>query len=297
MNMTDGSTKKKLAKLPVCGPSGNRSLGKSMEATICDPKQRTVNTGAKCGAADDWYYYSPWRAPGYAPVIDSCGTAGGRIPGQGFGGFGAEYHNTTHAKQGDLGSQLPNVPPAVTWAPGSVVEVAWTLQANHGGGYSYRMCPLSEALNEECFKKQPLDFVGPSVFRWGGVEGRTHSFDAVQVGGAGTNTTSPAGSQWRLNPVPRSWRDPSTGAWGFNHQSAWPIASNEHQTGEGFQPFCDNSANASCSGEWGPYNMEIVDKVQIPADLPEGDWVLGWRLDCEESNQIWQSCSDVRIAA
>ena len=32
---------------------------------------------AACGAADDYYYYSPWRAPGDAPVYDSCGLAGG----------------------------------------------------------------------------------------------------------------------------------------------------------------------------------------------------------------------------
>jgi hypothetical protein len=28
-------------------------------ATLCDPAKRTVNTAAKCGAPDDWYYYSP----------------------------------------------------------------------------------------------------------------------------------------------------------------------------------------------------------------------------------------------
>ena len=43
---------------------------------------RTVNTLAECGGPDDYYYYSPWRAPGAAPVIDSCGTAGGRFPGK-----------------------------------------------------------------------------------------------------------------------------------------------------------------------------------------------------------------------
>jgi|EP01046_Picozoa_sp_COSAG06_P067555 hypothetical protein len=52
-----------VAKTPVC--SGNK-----MVATNCDPRTRTVNTGAKCGAPDDWYYYSPWRKPGAAPVID-----------------------------------------------------------------------------------------------------------------------------------------------------------------------------------------------------------------------------------
>ena len=36
------------------------TCGANVTATICDPKLRTVNTGAECGAADDWYYYSPW---------------------------------------------------------------------------------------------------------------------------------------------------------------------------------------------------------------------------------------------
>lgn len=60
---------------------------KPYNATICDPKLRTVNTGAVCGADDDYYYYSPWRAPGSAPTFDSCGVAGGKPPPA--GGYGA----------------------------------------------------------------------------------------------------------------------------------------------------------------------------------------------------------------
>ena len=51
----------------------------------------------------------------------------------------------------------------------------------------------------------------------------------------------------------------------------------------------------SCTGMWGPYNLEIVDKVQLPETLPAGEYVLGFRYDCEESNQIWASCSDVTV--
>ena len=65
-----------------------------------------------------------------APVIDSCGSAGGRLPGQGNGGFGASYRNTTHAKVGDLGSKtLPVRDTGVIWKPGAQYEVAWTIQA------------------------------------------------------------------------------------------------------------------------------------------------------------------------
>jgi hypothetical protein len=59
---------------PICA--------KPLNATVCDPTERTVNTGAECGSAEDYYFYSPWRRPGSAPVIDSCGIAGGRNPGQ-----------------------------------------------------------------------------------------------------------------------------------------------------------------------------------------------------------------------
>jgi len=276
-------------KAPIC--TGPQKSTFPRKATICDPAQRTVNTGATCGSTEDYFFFSPWRAPGSAPTIDPCGTAGGRIPGQGDGGFGAQFQNTTHAKVGDIGSKLPHTPTGVTWTAGVNYEVAWTLQANHGGGYSYRLCPLGENLTEACFQQRPLDFVGQSKFRWGGAEGRTLSFDAVTVGG---DQTTPKGSMWRKNPIPRTWRD-AEGNWGKG--------SNQFQTGEGFQPYCndegiDKAGNQhSCTSEWGPYNMEIVDVVTMPADLVPGPYVLGFRWDCEESNQIWSSCADIEIVA
>lgn len=75
--------------------------GKRYNATVCDPKLRTVNTDAECGSDKDAYYYSPWRAPGSAPVFDACGMAGGAPQ---WGHHGAQYRNTTHAMQGDKGS-------------------------------------------------------------------------------------------------------------------------------------------------------------------------------------------------
>ena len=66
----------------------------------------------------------------------------------------------------------------VLWKAGQEVEVAWTiqverrggrllLQANHGGGYQYRLCPRGQKLDEECFQKMPLAFIGMQSFRWG----------------------------------------------------------------------------------------------------------------------------------
>ena len=75
--------------------------------------------GAECGAADDFFYYSPWRRPGSAPVIDACGSAGGRLAGQGAGGYGAQFVNTTHANIGDLGSRGGG------YSVGSYLELFW----------------------------------------------------------------------------------------------------------------------------------------------------------------------------
>merc|ERR1711939_667257 len=46
-----------------------------------------------------------------------------------------------------------------------------------------------------------------------------------------------------------------------------------------------------------PWPWSIVDKMQVPTDLPSGDYLLSWRWDCEQSSQVWQNCADVRIEA
>lgn len=122
----DPKSTKGLSPGPNCEPK------RPVKATICDSRLRTVNTQAECGSPEDFYYYSPWRAPGSAPVIDSCGVAGGRFPGQGTGGAGAQFQNTSVATQGEKGSRLPAMPPQATYKAGSLVEVGWTVMANHG---------------------------------------------------------------------------------------------------------------------------------------------------------------------
>lgn len=168
------------------------------KATICDPQLRTLNIHAACGSKEDFYYYSPWRAPGTAPVINSCGSAGGRLPGQGPGGAGANYQNNSIAYLGMPGTELPQMPPQATWKAGSTVEVGWAIEAHHGGGYSYRLAPADEPLNEDNFNKLPLHAVGPSVLRWDGDKTTQVEFNATRI----TVGTHPAGSQWTKNPLP-----------------------------------------------------------------------------------------------
>ena len=101
-----------------------------MKATINKPEWRTINRDAPAGSDDDWTKFNPWRAPGAAPVYDPCGRASG---GPHMTGGHGEFTNTSYAKVGDLGSQLPKLPSGAVWKAGSVVEASWSLRANHGG--------------------------------------------------------------------------------------------------------------------------------------------------------------------
>jgi len=97
---------------------------------------RTINVDAT-GGPRDVYATSPWRAPGTAPVYGSgCGAAGGGPTGYANGGFSPKG-----IPQGLDGLRMPKIPgEAVVWTKGMEAEVAWAISANHGGGYSYRLC-------------------------------------------------------------------------------------------------------------------------------------------------------------
>jgi hypothetical protein len=61
------------------------------------------------------------------------GSAGGRHPGQGIAPGGAQFENSSLAKQGDMGSKLPPMASQATVRAGALLEVGWTVVANHGG--------------------------------------------------------------------------------------------------------------------------------------------------------------------
>merc|ERR1711959_284696 len=51
-----------------------------------------------------------------------------------------------------------------------------------------------------------------------------------------------------------------------------------------------------CSGIW-TNNITMYDYLRVPEHLKPGEYVLGFRWDCEASAQVWQSCADVKITA
>lgn len=95
------------------------------------PKEAwTLNIGAVEGSEEDSYRFNPWRAPGYAPVVDPCGQAGGEYKGQNIGGDSV-FTTTSLSKMGDMGSQLPPSKLLPRWKAGTQVEVAWGPRYNH----------------------------------------------------------------------------------------------------------------------------------------------------------------------
>ena len=264
----------------AANPNANDRCHNGMKPTVNNPLHRTYNRGAKAGSAEDWTKHNPWRAPGTAPVYDACGMAGGAphpTPGHG------EYTDTKYAKLGDRGSvALPPLDSGVVWRAGDIVETAWSIRANHGGGWQYRLCPRGENLTEACFSKTPLPFAGNSDLLL--ANGTRFEIKSTFV----TDGVMPLGSTWQMNPLPNT-RDFPGGKFG-----------NSSTYGYVFPPPCHETAppmplgHGICSGEW-ITNITVYDKLRVPKGLKAVEYVLGYRMDCESSAQVWSSCADVTI--
>jgi hypothetical protein len=254
--------------------------GSSMQSTLPE-RFRTWNLDGSIlppsGLASDWTASHPWRSPGNAPVLDACGVAGGSSKdNSAAGGYVPSGH-----KQGEKGSQVLNTTGLTTWQAGSTVEVSWGIAANHGGGYQYRLCPKSEELTEECFQKMPLPFAtATQKLRW--ANGTEVEINASLV----SEGTTPLGSTWARNPIPAC----KSFSGGFNEDGC-----------DAPQFLPPAGCNSLCWGYQPSAEVpdrdipEIVDVLQVPSDVSAGDFVLGFRWDCEQTPQIWSSCSDIKI--
>lgn len=291
-----------------CSPGCKTCTGEDGHANhaLCDtfmpPTNNATGTRSEDPTDPTSFPFTPWRSPGWAPTADPCGLAGGTEPSHEGPGV-AVFTPNGIAKQGDKGSEvLKQGPPVETWRRGSAVEVAWGVRYNHGGGYQYRLCPATDKLTEECFKKMPLEFVRTGQqLRWNNGTRLSIPGTWVDVG------TSPVGSTWAKNPIPRI-----DGPGGGGKYSGDCRGFGRGPNCVNFKPPCNDSwldvrptdkdgsasfgeVQGECSGDW--TNGVIVDHVLIPKDLTPGAYVVGWRWDCEETTQIWSSCADVEIVA
>lgn len=85
------------------------------------------------GEHGDFTKYNPWRSPGKAPVHDPCGASSGyKVP---WPSADVPKGYPIWAKGSEV---LPATPPTV-WKAGGSAEVSWSIAAQHGGGYAYRL--------------------------------------------------------------------------------------------------------------------------------------------------------------
>jgi len=276
-----------------------------MEPTNNDPKMRTWDPHgeSECG---DFTKYNPWRAPGKAPVNDPCGQASGFTVSQYYVEVPKGY------SAGDNGSEVLPERPATYWKAGTTAQVGWAMSAQHGGGYSYRLCPKSEfgksgpQNTEKCFQSNHLDFVGStSTIHF---DDDSHADITINA----TLYTDPDGKQWRQSPIPGCACDNGIACGG---KSDFLQASGKCQSPSAAVYTQKGSATPSCphgtmyepqftqftqgfltefAGQPGPNKFSVMDELKVP-NTP-GEYVLGWRWDCEETDQVWLSCADIVIS-
>lgn len=267
-----------------------------MEPTNNDPEFRTWDplSQSECG---DFTKYNPWRAPGKAPNMDPCGIASGLAnPGA--------YADVPQGYQaGDKGSEvLPEQAPTY-WKAGGTAQVGWGLSAQHGGGYSYRLCPKGSKITEECFQSNALSFTGKNS---------TIHFDDGSHADIKIPTKTYAaldGTEWRTNPIPGCACDIGMGCGGKdflktqvegNCAGQQPKRSVYEKHGSptgacprgtmfeaGFDQFTEGFLVSSGN------KFSVMDEVLVPNKA--GKYILSWRWDCEETDQVWNSCADIVI--
>jgi len=203
----------------------------TMKDSIANPTD-TMNPGT-----------GPWRSPGSVPVSSPCGKA--------------LYHE-------EDGLDLPANPTQVNWHRGSTVKVAAALYINHGGGWSYRLCPKTQDPSEDCFQQHALKFVGASTLRF--TNGTELSLPARRT----------ADGIWSRDMIP--------GKIG-QHFTSVDEDSLSHLEYE--MPFGGLTPN-----QW---DFSIVEHVAVPDNLLVGEYLLSWRWDTESAPQVWFSCADINI--
>jgi len=276
----------------------------------------------------DWTWRSPWRSPGHAPVASPCGLAGGgALPGSWLSDSLQEHIRSgavspPFVRRGFDGRDVPPGP-RTSWRRGTAQEVAWSIFANKGGGYAYRLCPKSSAhdgaLSEECFQSGHLKFA--SNLSW--IQYGSNESSRTPIAAARTNVgTWPAGSTWTRSPIPPCankdgspvqdpprcpapmFPPPLPGLYGDGPGSCitWAI----HGPVEGYHTLYDPFGASVYSGEPGctkevglqlaqHFQFSIFDLVEVPAELPPGEYTLSFRLDAEQTPQVWAHCSDIDV--
>lgn len=274
------------AEVP-CYPKDDPSTANCelLEPTLPD-EFRTYNRRS-LSPFGDWTASHPWRAPGRAPIGDSCGVSGAYQVGPGVSGYQPMYP----------GSRIAATAPT-QWKAGEIAEVGWSIWSNHGGGYQYRLCPITEVPSEDCFTANVLSFAGDATT----VRSPYGNFDDFWIHAKDvSNGTYPEGSVWRMNPIPACNCDIGYNCTrdGNDKYAAYETDSpggHPCETGYQFSPPWDTGfgywgSGAHYSGD--SLLFTLVDTLKVPQE--KGSYLLQWRWDCENSPQVWGNCADIEI--
>lgn len=294
---SNASSGAEVPSYPSMDPSTSGGNCEPLTPTLPD-KYRTYNAAGK-SSNGDWTATHPWRAPGRAPMGDSCGNSGAYYVGPGVPGYEPLYP----------GSKIPrtsNNVEQIDWKRGEIVEAGWSLWSNHGGGYQYRLCPLEDdsfpEINEDCFTAHPVPFADKStVIRSPYGKFDDFSIPAMDV----TEGVYPEGAAWRMNPIPacncdkgynctntddqtvytayEAGKGDGVCEFGYQFEPSWP-------TGYGYWGSLAHWTKEEDSLMW-----TMVDKLRIPKSLKPGPYLMQWRWDAESSSQVWGNCADINI--
>merc|ERR1719150_983030 len=262
---------------------------------------------------------NPWAYPGSAKTNSPCGTFGGNpdgcpglSPGEpcyggGFG-YGPDARVAYKKSSKELGEAYPayedfpvNLENILTTKveAGGVLDANFVIQANHGGGYAYRLCRVPDdgdmtKLTEECFQAGHLDFADDySWIQWGSNKEDSLKFKATRS----NNGTFPKGSTWTRDPIP-ACGSPDGGVFtesGNNCDNADGMTQFEPPVPgvQGFGTYYAGTFEKPINGH--SFAFTIGDTLQIPKNIKPGKYVLSWRWDCEQTSQVWFTCSDLDV--
>jgi hypothetical protein len=194
------------------------------------------------------------------------------------------------------------IPPE--WPKGSHQETAWNSWANHGGGYLYMLCKKSDfhsclenyegddylSCVWECFESKVLQF--EPDYQKIQYKDNVCTYANMQP----TEKNGKDDSIWRLTPIPDHLQV-SNGGEGVCMWDSLIDFSNEEAESEFIASFGNDDYCDSGPESHSPSNWHVIDKVIVPNDLEEGEYLLSWRLDSYAADQMWTNCADVKIVS
>jgi len=242
----------------------------------------------------------PWTAPGTAPIDSPCGVDGGNIRGCWTGnGYGPgdpiykkmkgvdnpEVNTEVQCFYGGYGQgpdarkfKFPGVQPTYVNEGGDLLA-SWGLHVNHGGGYAYRLCRLigdatKETVTEECFRDGHLKFSNSTHSQ----VRRLYDSPVAIPSPIFPGDTGP----WRKNPIAPCKK------WGSSYQQCEPLFKPPKEAPGMYGSV--HSRPVDPGRDW-----QVMDSLKIDNRFPHGRYVLSWRMDAQQTPQVWMGCSDIEV--